>query len=106
MILDALHHQITHELVQIVETRCSARSYGVLDPPLCGYIFISYSMSTLFVFGNCIYISLHCVCVCLIDSVCASVYLCVCVSSPLFCLCMMFLSVSLCVCECVFCVLL
>ena len=70
MILDALHHQITHELVQIVETRCSARSDGVLDPPLCGYIFISYSMSTLFVFGNhvcTVYIFLCTVCVCLSD---------------------------------------
>ena len=103
MILDALHHQITHELVQIVETRCSARSDGVLDPPLCGYIFISYSMSTLFVFGNhvCtvdIYISLHCVCVWLIDNVCASI----CVSVYLL-LCSVFVwCICFCLCLCVY----
>ena len=98
MILDALHHQITHELVQIVETRCSARSDGVLDPPLCGYIFISYSMSTLFVFGNhvcTVYIFLCTVCVsvwlilCVRLSICVSVYLLLCsVFVWCFCLCL------------------
>ena len=98
MILDALHHQITHELVQIVETRCSARSDGFLDPPLCGYIFISYSMSTLFVFGNhvcTVYIFLCTVCVsvwlilCVRLSICVSVYLLLCsVFVWCFCLCL------------------
>ena len=101
MILDALHYQITHELVQIVETRCSARSDGVLDPPLCGYIFISYSMSTLFVFvGNhvcTVYIFLCIVCVSVWLILCVRLSVCLCIFSSVFVWCICF-----CLCLCVY----
>ena len=101
MILDALHHQITHELVEIVETRCSARSDGVLDPPLCGYIFISYSMSTLFVFvGNhvcTVYIFLCIVCVSVWLILCVRLSVCLCIFSSVFVWCICF-----CLCLCMY----